>query len=689
MQEESLYNEPMKLTKRIFFFCAVVFLLPSQALPAKTAQREDRARVFGAPGESAESFLSESGVLVPFWDEFSIVPVIRSRGEWLTRSKADRHAFFQEKYLPIPNTIWNFDRLRLSIKTFTWGRPGKSALFARYRVVNKSQEPVKGEIYFLIRPIRAGAVSSIEFSEEGQSLLVNEARAVLFPEAPDKAGFFKKRDGSVFQKMKRGEFSQIHSVKDAENTASGAWSYTFELQAGQGAAFGFILPLYPGEIDPSGLNYKEALLSARAFWRKKLTLPFVQIEDEEILREAGAQMASLLTLRDAPGIYDDAGETWTSETLEAAAAFRLYGLAQEAREDLEAVSARMDLSGEISARAGGEQIENPRVRSYRLQGKFVSSVETEYLYSKDKAWLSEKWNQVRAALDYLKKIRAYRLSEWYAAAPPREKRFHGLLPPSMDPARGDFRMLHRYEDNLWALKGFKAGQKIAAVLGEDSAWMGEEERSLRRALLASLENAGAEENVRFIPFAAEKSWMEPAPGVLAVWPAEESGYLPAETLRYHFQNIADIFRVSKNKEPQKADWFSDYSAVQAFLRRGDKKTALEMFQHQTEKIMFGNVLETAGFLKAFRDRFVLENQGRLILGAGIQPEWIHADQPCRVRRPTPYGEILYKIDRMKHGWKIHVSGSAKPENGFEFHAPSGSAKQIFNRLPADFQLLDS
>jgi len=71
---------------------------------------------------------------------------------------------------------------------------------------------------------------------------------------------------------------------------------------------------------------------------------------------------------------------------------------------------------------------------------------------------------------------------------------------------------------------------------------------------------------------------------------------------------------------------------------------------------------------AVRTMFVYEDDGKLILGAGLAPEWF--EKGIEVRdMPTLYGKICYKI--VKKGDKIEyfLYGNAKPPKGVRFVLP--------------------
>lgn len=669
-----------------FFIFSLIFcsILP----PARAFSREHQEGwlVLGGPQDTAESRLSSGGTLRPFAGSFEIVPLIESGPDWLTAASAEHEISYKENHLPLPSVIWHFQDYRFEIEALAWGKPERSHLWARYRLINKAPRTVKGKVHFLLRPSSSSSIHSIEFSEAAKSIRVNGAQMLYLSKKSAEAGFLKLSQGSVTEKIIRHDIPQIHSVKDLEGGASGVWSYPFRLKESGQIVFEIKIPLHP-ERELEKETFDRAMLAARSYWREKLKNTGIQIADSEFLDSTYLQIASLFILRDHPGFYPESkapGRVWTGNTLKAVQTYLDYGFFQEAREDLE-IAALHAGSGKLLA---GMEKEADPVKEYGLQGKWISSILNYYKVSKDKTWLNAKWPFVKEVLEYLKRLRMQRLTEWYASGSPDRKRFYGILPPSADPVRGDFELVHRYEDDLLAVKAFKDGQKMAAELGfpNDAEWMKSEEWALRRALLDSIALTSSLENIRFIPPSPEKAVMTPWPGVTAVWPAEEAFYFPLSRMDDHFRNIKEIFEKSKITRPEKADLFSSFEVIRAFLRRGEKTTAHEMFRFQYDRLDGDDISKTAGFLQAVRDFFVYEASGKLILGAGVLPAWTESETGLQAEFPTSYGGIKYSVRPIKNGWHVHAEGTAHPPEGFIFHAPSGKARQAFRRLPVDFEI---
>lgn len=674
--------------RRLFSFLVFFIFLAGIFCPFSSASETPARRIlFGPPQDTAESLFSSEGKLQAFPRGFTLEPLIENGLQWLSAAGAQKEITYQENRLPIPSVIWNFEDLRLEMEAFAWGVPEKGMVWARYRLISKAPHMLTGKLHFILKPSEKGSVRSAEFSEKGKNVRVNENAVIFLSIKPAEAGFLKREQGNILEKIKAHDLSQIHSVKDTEGFASGAWSYRFKLKPAGEKIFEIAIPLHPDGANLPGFKYDPLLIEARGGWRKKLDRVSLQIADSAMQQEVYLRLADLLILRDHPGVYSDYGteDAWTENTLRTVQTYLDYGFLEEAREDLEMAALRVDDSGQVSIKMENKE-KKQTLKSYRLYGEFVTAVWGYYNASHDKTWLAAKWPKVKAVLEYVKFLRAQRLTDWYSHR--ERKHFYGILPPSMDPVRGSAEPLHRYEDDLMASRAFKDGQKIADTLKltAERDDFKKEEQLLRRALLESVELTASENNVRFIPEAADFPEMSPWPAAAAVWPAEEDLYFPAERLNYHFKNIREIFEKSKEGLPLKSEIFSGFETARAFLRRGEKETAHAMFDYQRARMEGGSVLKAAGFLELFRDFLVYESSGKLILGAGILPVWTEREGGLQVKMPTVYGEIRYTLWTVKNGWHVHVEGDARPPEGFIFHAPSGPARQSFHRLPADFEL---
>jgi hypothetical protein len=76
----------------------------------------------------------------------------------------------------------------------------------------------------------------------------------------------------------------------------------------------------------------------------------------------------------------------------------------------------------------------------------------------------------------------------------------------------------------------------------------------------------------------------------------------------------------------------------------------------------------SGYISAVRALFVYEEGERLILAAGIDPEWVK-DGITVHHLPTPFGELNYNIRHVDGLIRMTVEGKASPPDGFIVRLP--------------------
>jgi hypothetical protein len=88
------------------------------------------------------------------------------------------------------------------------------------------------------------------------------------------------------------------------------------------------------------------------------------------------------------------------------------------------------------------------------------------------------------------------------------------------------------------------------------------------------------------------------------------------------------------------------------------------------------------FIRSALDFLAYEDDGALIVGAGISPEW--ARQGVRVRGlSTHYGTLSYEMDANR----IRISGDLRiPPQGIVVKSPYGGADAVVRSLPAEIVL---
>src|SRR5215813_1556261 len=117
--------------------------------------------------------------------------------------------------LPIPTVTWRHDRLTLAVTAFAAGDPGRSVLYARYRVENGGDRGEPVQLFLAIRPFQVnppwqtlnttGGVSHIqELRFDGRTVTVDRDRTVTSLTTPDRFGAATFEEGPLTDTLATG-----------------------------------------------------------------------------------------------------------------------------------------------------------------------------------------------------------------------------------------------------------------------------------------------------------------------------------------------------------------------------------------------------------------------------------------------------------------------------------------------------
>lgn len=694
---------------------------PEGAYPSWLKQKEPELYELGVPENDRKAFLGWEGSLQAGPKGFSITPfLIYNRKVW-NSSKFSITRTYLNQGAPLPRIHWNSRELRLSIQAFVAGPPGKNVLYARYEIHNQSSLTQQGQLALAIRPLRLkcqqgdcfSRIYSWQYSESARAVLVDEVKKVFLSQGASKSGAvaFTKKDITPF--LFQQKVPEIRTVKDENGFASGVLIFRYSLKEKRKAKLTLAIPLEENQ-DADPQKFSESLNETAAYWRKKLSLSKIQVHPQALEDLQQEELAALLVRRSGPGLYpNQEGKFWTDETLKSALALVQRGMRQESQEDLDEMANGIDPSGEVSAQINIQHQKVPppllldavreapsEFKEYQNQGKIIFAWVRAARVWQDRKWLQNKMPKILNILEYLVRLRKERLTYWYDSVDPDRRRFLGILPPSFDHNSKSPELRHRYLDDLWALRGWKDGQKAGKFIDQEAKnyWMKMEERGLRRTLLNSMNLAAEEERMDFIPIYPDSAAYEPSIGMMSYWPLEEAKFLPADKIRKHLDIYEELFEKAKKNDPQNAFRLANLDAVQTFLRAG-RPPAEEMKTHRRERAFEmlryylnhrpaappqGNV----SLLKFFRSACVYESRGQLILGAGLLKEWIRPKSGLQVHLPTEYGDLSYSLEKTETGYHFRATGNAKPPQGFLFYLPEGNPVKRFLALPAEFDIND-
>ncbi|HJQ83543.1 MAG TPA: discoidin domain-containing protein [Candidatus Binatia bacterium] len=670
------------------FFQAIARDGPTGHYPKYFYGRQTYFTVIGVDGDDREALLNEEGMLEVDKGAFSIEPFLHTDGGLVTWDGVATTQTLEDGYLPIPTVGWRRDTLGLAATAFAAGEPGKSVLYARYRVQNHGDHGEPVQLFLAIRPFQVnppwqtlnttGGVTHIqELALEGRTLWVNRDRPVVSLTTPDRFGAATFEEGSVTEVLAAGRVPPQTRVSDPLGFASGAFQYNFYLEPRAHAEVVLAIPLHEGQPAPTpgpgdgAAMVNERLDEVRRRWqtllgRVQITLP---PEAQAIAQTMQTTLAYILINRDGAAIRPGSrnyARSWIRDGAITSTALLEMGFPDEVREFLRWYARYQGPDGKIPCcidRRGADP-----VPEHDGPGAFIYAIAEYYRYTRDIGFVNDMWPHVTRAIDYLSALRRRRMSDEYRA--PDKQAFFGLLPESISHEGYSAHPVHSYWDDFFALRGFKDAAMLARVLGDDER--AEKYAALRdgfsEALYASIARTVASHGIDYIPGSVELGDFDPTSTSIALVPGGERTKLPEPALARTYERYYDDF---KSRLDGQGTWegFSPYEMrnVGALVRLGQKDRALEMldwflgtrrplgwnewseitWRDATAPRFIGDMPHTwvgAGFVDSVRSLLAYERESdaALVLMAGVPAAWVTSPTGIGVKRlPTHHGILSY------------------------------------------------
>ena len=695
--------------------------------------------VVGVEGDKAESCFCEDGQVQMYNWGPSLMPFIYMDNKLLTSENFQVSQSLEKDYLPMPAVTWENSDLVFSQRLFGYGKPDESLTCIRYSLKNKTERVLAGKLFLTIRPFQVypawqwsggmAMIRSLEYDmKDGHTLKIDGKDRLISIQVPDKFGGSTYIEDGLVDALKAGTIAAKLSINDPFDYASGVMEYDFSIDPKSEKEYFFIIPLHDSVAASKVLSggspdkdFEAMQEKTRDFWEGKLNRVQVNIPDKGMSDAVKSSLAYIFINKNGPMLQAGSGaykKSWIRDACSASAALMRMGYTEEVKEYIDWFTGRIKANGKVPPIMISETTAEPawerEFEEYDSQGQYVYSVLDYYRFSGDKAWLQGKLPAVKRVLDFTEELRKKDLTDEYKNGPPDKKRFYGIFPRSVShegyfPAPG----VHSYWDDFWGIKGWKDAASIALILGDKGlADRAEKETAdFRRCVNNSIKAVQGPAKINFIPGCAERADFDAPSTAIAVWPAEESEYLPQPSL----DNTFGIFW-TKQFLPSLASgpkWsYSPYAfrIAQIFVLSDQRDKAVKMLEEfmrmrrplawnqWAEGILaddrrpwfVGDLPHTwvaSIFINAFRSLFVYEDDGRLVLGNGIPEKWLLDKEGVSIGNfPTYYGNLSYSIKEENGFLKIKASGNARPPKGFIFKLPPGSSvgQVTFQDLPFSY-----
>ena len=592
---------------------------------------------------------------------FSLEPCLTVDGRLWTWADVTARQELEDGWLPVPSVIWETAkwRLRITAESTVAGHTR-----VRYRFENLAAAGLAVRLFVLIRPFQVtppwqhfrnvGGVRAIHaLAWRDGSVRVDETLLVTPASAPDGFGGLSFDEGFIAPLLAAG-LPPRTSVHDPFGFATGA--LVFDLAARAGVADERVLSCAPAAAGP-------ATFEAAFDWRGRL--PVAQWSGNgwagEAIRAALTATAQVLVTRCGPALQPGPRRytrSWIRDGAMMSAALLRMGQADAVRDFIRWYARYQRADGFVPCCVDRDGVD-PLVE-HDSHGQWVALVADHYRFTADEALLRECWPSVEKALGYLESILGTDGPD-------------GLLPISVSHEGYLAQPVHSYWDNFWAVRGLRDAVPLAELLGHAALaqrWRALAAR-LSAALFASIEATRRTRALDFTPGSIEWADFDPTATANAVYLLG----VPPELDRAALERTFDLYLADWRRRRSGALPWSNYTPYEiriigALVRLGRRGDALELLRffladrrpepwNQWPEIAWrdaaapahlGDLPHTwiaAEYVLSLRSVFAYEEEGggRLILAAGLDPDWLEADG-CRVERmPTAYGPLTYTCRR--------------------------------------------
>jgi len=672
------------------FFEAIAHDAPAGTYPKYFSGKQTYWTVIGARGDDKEALMNEEGMLEVDKGAFSLEPFLYADGRLITWNEAQSSQQLERGYLPIPSVTWQTDQLGLTVTAFAAGLAGESALYARYRVENRSDALRDVSLFVTIRPFQVlppwqtlnmvGGFTPIRDLVFGaREVWVNGEKAVQSLTAPDRFAAATFEENLVTDFLQQGKMPLRAQVSDPLGYASGALEYKLRVAAGGHEDVYVAVPFHdpdaaatPGTDGPAAL-FNQLLEDTAQQWETLVDRVDFELPPAaaQISRTIKSTLAYILINRDGAAIQPGSrtyARSWIRDGAVTSTALLEMGFTRETRDFIRWFSHYQFPDGRIPCCVDRNVADS--VLENDSSGEFIYTVAEYYRHTRDVGFVNDLWPNIVKAVDYLAGLRQKRLTDVYKQ--PGKQAFYGLLPESISHEGYSSHPVHSYWDDFFALRGFKDAAYLAVAVGDDAhaASFGELRDAFRTDLYASINKTLADHKIDYIPGSVEYGDFDPTSTAIAVTLAGEVRNLPQEALRRTFDKYHAHVEERQHSDVQ-GDAYTPYELrnVDALVLLGQRDRALDLLDYmladqrppawnQWAELVWrdagaprfiGDMPHTwvaSSFILAVRDMCAYEREAdqALVLAAGLPLAWVMSDAGVTFKRlPTHYGALHYSL----------------------------------------------
>ena len=635
------------------------------------------------------ALMNEEGSVEIAPGSFSIEPMVAIDGRLLGWTDAVQRQELLDEVLPVPSAIWETAAWRLHVL----GEATERGLVRlRYRLENHSDRSMAARLLVLVRPFQVtppwqrigtiGGVSRVrDVAWEAGALRVDDRIAIVPATAPSGFAATTFDEGFVgLRLVETGPGPADARLHDAREFASAALAFDLALEA-HATAERMV------ECRPANASF---VPGQPAFdWAKEL--PAAQWSGSgwamDAIRAALTATAHILVTRSGPMLQPGPrryARSWIRDgTIMSAALLRMRHV-EEPAAFIRWYAPHQRADGFVPCcvdRNGPDWLVE-----HDSHGQLIVAIADCYRFTSNAIFLAESWPFVVKAVGCIEGL----LEE------------EGLLPVSVSHEGYLAQPVHSYWDDFWALRGLRDAVHLARKMEERDAaarWNAVANR-FASTLFASIERTRAAHALDFIPGSVEWADFDPTATANAIAFLDVAEGLDPKTVERTFDRYLFDWR---RKRSGTLEWVNyapyEIRIIGALVRLGRREAALELLRfflsdrrppawNQWPEIAWrdprapahvGDLPHTwvaAEYVLAVRSLFAYERASdeRLVVAAGLAPEWTSGAGVQVREMPTLYGPLSY-------------SARALDERTFRCEIGPGVAARIELRPPVSGRLV--
>jgi hypothetical protein len=692
---------------------------PPGTYPRYLSGQQTYWTVVGANGDEKEALLNDDGMLEVEKGSFSIEPFLFADGMLAGWSNVQRGQELEDGYLPIPSVSWRFGFLSLQVTAVAAGPPGASVLLARYVVGNSGDAPRDVALFLAVRPFQVlppwqtlnmvGGIAPIhDLVFDERTLWVNRRKAVIALTPPAHIGATTPEEGAISDFLVAGGLPERTQVSDPYGFASAALKFALHLPPGGQQGVYIAIPFYDPEpllARASGVGaeaeFQRAFETTKRDWQRLLgCVDFsVPASAADLIETVRSTLGYILVNRNGPAIQPGSrtySRSWIRDGAMTSAVLLSMGFTQEVRDFIRWYADYQYPDGRIPCcvdRHGADPLPE-----HDSNGEFLYAIAEYYRYTRDIGFVNELWPRALRAVGLLENLRARRLTDAYTK--PGKRIFYGLLPESVSHEGYVAHPVHSYWDDFFALRGLKDAVVLARAVGaeDEAARIAALRDGLQHDLHASIAAVIAERGLDFVPASADLADFDPSSTAIGIAPGGELARLPAAETAATFQRYhEELMRRRSGETAWEAYSPYELRTVGVLVRLGQRDQAFDVldalladrrplpwkqwpeiiWSDPTAPKFIGDMPHTwvgSCYVQAVRDLFAYEREddGALVVAAGIPASWVGGDDAVGVRRlPTHFGILSYTLQREgSKALRLRLSGDlGVPPGGFIVQPP--------------------